>query len=101
MDADGKPPVDPNKLAVALKYERGVDAAPVLAAKGKGYIAEKIIELAKAHGIEVRKDEDLVAVLAKLDVDMPIPVEAYVAVAEILSYIYKANANVKHRRMGN
>lgn len=95
--AEEKPPVDPDKLAVALKYERGVDPAPFLAAKGRGQIAEKIIELAKANGIEIREDEDLAVMLSKLDIDMPIPMEAYVAVAEILSYIYRANASLKHK----
>jgi flagellar biosynthesis protein len=83
---------DRNKLAVALTYERGLDEAPKLAAKGKGLMAEQIIELAKRHNIEVRKDADLVTLLSKLDVDMPIPLEAYAAVAEILAYVYKANA---------
>lgn len=84
--------------AVAIKYNRGIDEAPKLTAKGSGYIAEKIIELAKAHGVEVRRDEDLVEILHKLDLDMPIPVEAYVAVAEILSYIYRANHKQKLAR---
>ncbi len=100
MEQEDKPLIDPGKLAVALKYNRGVDPAPLLAAKGKGYMAQRIIELAEAHSIEVRRDDDLVNVLSKLDVDMPIPVEAYVAVAEILSYIYKANTNVKQRKAG-
>lgn len=96
-DAD-KSQVNPQLLAVALSYERGVDNAPRLAAKGKGFVAERILELAKQYGIEIRRDEDLALLLSKLDVDMPIPVEAYVAVAEILSYIYKANAQQKARR---
>lgn len=91
------PETDANKVAVALKYNRGVDAAPIISAKGKGHMALKIIEIARAHGIEIREDEDLTMMLSKLDVDMPIPVEAYVAVAEILSYIYRANAQVKKR----
>lgn len=96
--AEDDKPVNPNQIAVALKYERGVDAAPKLAAKGKGFVAEKIIELARQYNIEIRRDEDLATLLAKLDVDMPIPVEAYVAVAEILSYVYKANA--RHKAKG-
>lgn len=85
-------PVDKEKLAVALTYERNKDEAPRLAAKGKGLIAEQIIKLAREHNIEVREDPDLVTLLAKLDIDMPIPLEAYAAVAEILAYVYKANA---------
>lgn len=83
--------MDPEKIAVALKYNKGIDEAPKISAKGKGYVAERIIELAEANGLEIREDKDLVMMLEKLDIDMPIPVEAYVAVAEILSYIYKAN----------
>lgn len=93
--AAGDTPVDKEKLAVALSYDRGKEEAPRLAAKGKGLIAEQIIKLAREHNIEVRQDPDLVTLLAKLDIDMPIPLEAYAAVAEILAYVYKANAKAK------
>ena len=83
------------KLAVALAYMREKDAAPRVAAKGKGHIAETIIELAKKHGVEIREDRDLVTLLSKLDIDAPIPLEAYAAVAEILSYVYRANDKAK------
>jgi flagellar biosynthesis protein len=89
--------IDRNKLAVALKYERDKSDAPVVSAKGKGYMAQAIIELAEQHGIEIRKDEDLVHLLEKLDIDTPIPLEAYAAVAEILSYVYRANDAAKRR----
>ncbi len=86
---------DKNKLAVALKYEIGKDAAPRVSAKGKGYLAQQIIEIAKTHGVEIREDADLATLLSKLDIDTPIPLEAYAAVAEILSYIYRANDAMK------
>jgi flagellar biosynthesis protein len=88
---------DKSKLAVALKYERGKDEAPVVAAKGKGYVAEQIIELAKANNVEIRRDTDLVTLLEKLDINTPIPLEAYAAVAEILAYVYKANDKARSR----
>jgi flagellar biosynthesis protein len=87
--------VDLDKLAVALKYARGIDEAPRLAAKGEGYIAEQILKIAREHNIEIREDADLATLLSKLDVDAPIPLEAYAAVAEILSYVYKRNAAAK------
>lgn len=90
-----KPLFDKHKLAVALQYELGKDAAPFVTAKGKGLVAEKIIELARQHNIEIRQDADLATLLAKLDLGTPIPLEAYAAVAEILSYIYKANNKAK------
>ena len=83
--------IDKNKQAVALTYDKDKDQAPRVTAKGKGYIAEQIIELAREHNVEIRQDSDLVNILAKIELNTPIPVEAYAAVAEILSYIYRAN----------
>lgn len=84
-----------DKLAVALRYEQEKEAAPRVTAKGKGYMAEQIIALAEANGVEIRQDQDLAQMLEKLDIDTPIPMEAYVAVAEILSYIYQKNDSMK------
>jgi len=97
MATGENPPVDREKLAVALTYDIGKDEAPRLAAKGQGLIAEQIIKLAQENNIEIRKDPDLVNLLAKLEIDMPIPLEAYAAVAEILAYVYKANAKAGSR----
>lgn len=80
------------KKAIALTYDAKTDTAPVVSAKGSGYIAEQIIALAKEHDVEIHKDHDLVEILSALEVDSIIPIEAYTAVAEILSYIYKKNA---------
>lgn len=88
--ADGGP-FDKNKAAVALGYDKDKDEAPRVTAKGKGYMAEQIIALAREHGIEIRQDADLTSLLSKIELGTPIPVEAYSAVAEILAYIYKAN----------
>lgn len=95
--ADDKEPFDKNKLAVALTYERGQDPAPRVSAKGKGYLAEQIIALARENGVEVREDTDLAMLLSKLEIDTLIPLEAYAAVAEILSYIYKTNDRLKYK----
>src|ERR1700722_16381185 len=85
-------------VAVALKYEAGKDEAPKIAAKGKGAIAEQIIKVAEEHGVTIGKDESLVDILAKLDIDSIIPLEAYSAVAEILNYVYKSNAKAQNKR---
>ena len=76
-------------VAVALRYNGAADDAPRVVAKGEGHVAEQIIALAKERGIEIREDADLVSLLAAVRLDAPIPIEAYVAVAEILSYIYR------------
>lgn len=88
---------DQNRLAVALAYDRDEDEAPRVAAKGRGYIAEQIIALAREHNIEIREDADLVVLLSKLEIDMPIPIEAYAAVAEILAYVYRANDKARRK----
>lgn len=79
------------QVAVALKYVQDADAAPRLVAKGRGAVAEQILAIARAHGIPVHRDTDLVEVLAKLNLDDLIPSELYQAVAEILAHLYKMN----------
>jgi len=82
----------PKRTAVALHYVP-VDAyaAPKVVASGRGWVAEKILEVAFANGVKVREDADLAEILAAVDLDEEIPVEAFIAVAEILRYVYAAN----------
>jgi len=82
--------VKPQKTkAVALRYDAKKEEAPRVVATGQGHIADQIVRIALDHGITVRQDADLVEILAKLDLDALIPLEAFAAVAEILSYIYR------------
>ncbi len=92
-----KRPAD-QRVAVALSYDQGKDPAPRIAASGRGPVAERIIALAAEHGIPVREDADLAALLGQLDLDSLIPTEAFVAVAEILSYIYRQNGRLKQQQ---
>ncbi len=83
---------DETPSAVALRYDpEDKEAAPVVLAAGQGEIADKIMELAKENDIPIHKDPDLVALLAASDVGDEIPVEAFIAVAEILKFIYEKN----------
>ena len=79
------------KTAVALKGSEGGKKVPKLAAAGRGEIAEKILKLAYENGIDVREDSDLAELLASIEIDSPIPTEAFMAVGEILHYVYRAN----------
>ncbi|MEN6466360.1 MAG: EscU/YscU/HrcU family type III secretion system export apparatus switch protein [Syntrophaceae bacterium] len=79
------------KLAAAIQYDPQKHAAPIVAARGSGAIAEKIISVAKKHNIPVREDAALVQVLSRLDLDTQIPVELYRAVAEVLAFVYSLN----------
>jgi len=80
-----KPPL----RAVALRYTPGEDEAPRLAAKGTGHVAEKIVELARRHGVTIRQDRNLVQVLSRLDLEQEVPPHVYRAVAEILAFVYR------------
>lgn len=81
----------PQKKVVALKYEPGEQNAPVVVAKGRGKLAEAILEKAEEHGVPVQQDSSLVEVLSKLDIDQEIPQELYLLVAEILSFVYRSD----------
>ena len=75
-------------LAVALKYAPGA-SAPTVVAKGRGLIADAIIARAKEHGIYVHESPALVALLAQVDLDQHIPPQLYIAVAELLAWLYR------------
>ena len=80
-----------SKKAVALKYRPADGHAPRVTARGTGKVAERIIELAREHGIPVKDDPDLVEVLSRLDLNEAIPPELYVVVAELLAFVYRLN----------
>ncbi|WP_248926392.1 EscU/YscU/HrcU family type III secretion system export apparatus switch protein [Paenibacillus hamazuiensis] len=86
------------KKAVALKYAPGRSAAPVLVAKGRGVVAESIMNKAKEHGVPIQEDPSLVEVLSKLELEQEIPPELYQLVAEVLSFIYRSDQRVKEIR---
>lgn len=79
---------DSLKSAVALAY-RQTDAAPRLVAKGRGLIAEEIIARAHQHGVYVHESPELVSLLMQVDLDQRIPPQLYVAVAELLAWLYR------------
>lgn len=83
------------KKAIALKYEMGKDHAPVVVAKGNGYIAEKIIKLAQTHDIYCQENPELVQILSKVELETQIPYEAFSAVAQIIVYLYKMQGKIK------
>ena len=80
--------------AVALTYDKDKDAAPRVVAKGRGQVAEKIIETARAHHVPLVEDENLVQVLEALDLETQIPPALYRAVAEVLAFVYRLNAKM-------
>lgn len=74
--------------AVALAYSAG-DAAPRVVAKGQGVVAREIIERAREAGVYVHESPELVSLLLQVDLDARIPPQLYVAVAELLAWLYR------------
>ncbi|ADR19449.1 EscU/YscU/HrcU family type III secretion system export apparatus switch protein [Calditerrivibrio nitroreducens] len=79
------------KKVTALRYDQEKDSAPKVVAKGRGIIAEKILEKAKEHNVLIKEDPDLLEALYKLDIYQEIPENLYRVVAEILSEVYRIN----------
>jgi flagellar biosynthesis protein len=80
---------DRRSIAVALQYEHGKDSAPRVTAKGKGAVAENIIETARAHGVAVETNALLAEALSRMELDQHIPRELYRAVAEVIGFVLR------------
>ncbi|RZD16192.1 MAG: flagellar biosynthesis protein FlhB [Candidatus Acididesulfobacter guangdongensis] len=78
-------------FATALKYDKDKNKAPVIVAKGKGKLAEKIKAIAKENNIPIIENKGLTEVLDKLEIYEEIPPELYKVVAHIFAFIYKLN----------
>ena len=82
------------KKAVALKYDQAKSMAPRVVAKGKGHIAEQIIQVARENDVPFHEDRNLANVLEALELESDIPAELYRAVAEVLAFIYRLNGKL-------
>lgn len=82
------PETDARASAVALAYQEG-ESAPRVVAKGNGLIAQQIIERAREAGVYVHESRELVALLMQVDLDDKIPPQLYVAIAELLAWLYR------------
>lgn len=90
-----KSPVDQIREAIALAYHQ-TDAAPRVVAKGRGLIAEQIIAKARETGVYVHESPEMVALLTQVDIDQNIPAELYLAVAELLAWLYRIEQTDQH-----
>ena len=79
-------------LAVALHYEKGTRDAPRVVAKGRGLLAERIVQLAKENDIVVEANPALAEALGGIELDDSIPLELYEAVAIVIGYVLQVGA---------
>lgn len=93
MDKDKKE----TTIASAIKYDGKKDQAPRVTARGRGFMAEKIIELARKHKVPIKEDPALAQILSRLDIDEQIPPELYKAIAEILAFVYSLNERYREQ----
>lgn len=77
--------------AIALHYDQKPLATPKVVAAGQGDLAQRIIAVAKAAGVDIVEDPDLLEVLGRVPVGEDIPPELFQAVAEILAFLYRVN----------
>ncbi len=95
---------NPSHFAVALKYERGKDQAPVILAKGENRFAQRIKALGAEHGVPTVENKPVARLLFAMGkVGETIPAELYAAVAGILAVVYRTHRyyfyNLKSRRL--
>ena len=84
--------------AVALRYKHGRDKAPVVTATGQGWLADRIIALAREHRIPVYEDKPLVEVLRSLELGQRIPPDLYETVAVILALVMEIDRKQKMKQ---
>lgn len=82
--------------AVALQYNENSNA-PKVVAKGKGYVAENIINAARQNSVPVYQNKTLAGMLMAVDIDREIPPDLYTAVAEVLAYVYRMDQKAKKK----
>jgi len=88
MKPSADPATSPRAQAVAIAYETG-DTAPKVVAKGRGLVAQEIIDRAKEAGVFVHESPELVSLLMDVDLDAHVPPQLYIAVAELLAWLYR------------
>jgi flagellar biosynthesis protein len=92
MDGLGARGEDAEPRAIALHHERG--EVPRVVAQARAWMAEQMLAVAGRHGVPVRRDKDLLALLAGCETGDEIPPELYAAVAQVLVWLYRCNAEL-------
>jgi flagellar biosynthesis protein len=88
----------PTRTSVAVALEYDFKGAPRVTAKGKGAVAENILKVAREHGVTVEENPVLAEALSQVELDDHIPEELYRAVAEVLTFVLRANGALARRK---
>jgi len=85
----------PNVVAIALRYDKSKDSAPRVVATGRGWLGQKIIDVAREHGVPLEQNPALAEALSTLELDEEIPEQLYRAVAQVLGFILRAAGHLR------
>ena len=94
MDKDKRAPL---QEAVAIRYDRDRENAPRVVAKGKGFVAEQLLMIARRHAVPVYQNQSVTQLLMAVELDREIPPELYQAVANVLAYVYRMDGRAAER----
>lgn len=83
------------RRAVAMRYDQDRDGAPRMVAKGAGTVADRLLAVAREHGVPLYEDRDLVSILEVLEIGTEIPPRMYRALAEVLAHVYRVDTHVR------
>jgi flagellar biosynthesis protein len=83
--------------AVAIRYDRDRENAPRVVAKGKGFVAEQLLAIARRHAVPVYQNQTVTQLLMAVELDREIPPELYQAVANVLAYVYRMDGRAAER----
>lgn len=82
----------PPQEAVAIRYDKNKEDAPRIVAKGKGYVAQQLLAVARHHAVPVYQNQTVTQLLMAVELDREIPPELYHAVANVLAYVYRLDS---------
>jgi len=100
VERPGRKPDPRRKQAVALRYDRGTDEAPVVVASGQGLVAERIEAMAREAGVPTVENPALAAAIGQVEVGKEVPPVLYRAVAEVLAFVYQLDRKHRENRGG-
>lgn len=91
---------DKNSLipeAVALRYDKGREDAPRVVAKGRGFVAQQLLAVAKRHAVPVYQNQSVTQLLMAVELDREIPPDLYQVVANVLAYVYRLDGRTAEK----
>lgn len=87
----------PHQEAVALRYSKDKEDAPRVVAKGRGFVAQQMLSVARRHAVPVYQNQAVTNLLMAVELDREIPPELYQAVANVLAYVYRMDGRAAEK----